>query len=374
MKLCSIKKYINLKLEKNENSHIFTNNICIVISDLFLNYGGLEKTGIELSNFLSSYFNVYIWYKKGKKEKLILDSINANIMLIEYEDQKNIYSFIKKRKHILDINPDCFICMFSWDEMEYWPIILQNTGIPIFYSEHNNPELIISRWNKENRNFILEISDKIRFQWHSFIDNKFKNKSVVIHNGIDLNKKTIQYDNVILYVGRIEKNIKQTNILLDVFNNINIDDLKLRLYGNVFFDVSSYKLNKNIEFNKFTLDKSIIYNNVSFLVIPSIYEGFPNVVLEALMYGIPVIGNKKCSGVNELVIDGVNGFLYENLENDFLKILNKKESLTEMRTNCFNTIKKYNKNIILEEWLINIKNVIKNKGNTALDLWIKTYL
>lgn len=53
-----------------------------------------------------------------------------------------------------------------------------------------------------------------------------------------------------------------------------------------------------------------IYNSMDFLVLPSLTEGLPNVVLEAFSFGKPVICT-SVGGVPELVEDGLNGLLVE---------------------------------------------------------------
>ena len=49
-------------------------------------------------------------------------------------------------------------------------------------------------------------------------------------------------------------------------------------------------------------------NNARLLVVPSLKEGFPTVVLEAMSYGIPVVGY-NIGGLPELVRHGLDGLL-----------------------------------------------------------------
>lgn len=52
--------------------------------------------------------------------------------------------------------------------------------------------------------------------------------------------------------------------------------------------------------------------NAKFLVLSSLYEGFPMVILEALSLGRPVISFDCPTGPSEMLLDGENGFLVEN--------------------------------------------------------------
>jgi len=92
-----------------------------------------------------------------------------------------------------------------------------------------------------------------------------------------------------------------------------------------------------------------IYMKMSNLVVlSSLYEGFPNVILEANACGKFVIAN-RCDGVDEeIIIDGLNGILVEsNNYKEFAEAI-KKYSLADIDPNdIITTIEKYNvKNIV----------------------------
>jgi glycosyltransferase involved in cell wall biosynthesis len=73
------------------------------------------------------------------------------------------------------------------------------------------------------------------------------------------------------------------------------------------------------------------YQTADCLVNPSLYEGMPNVVLEAMACGLPVIAS-KVPGNEELVLDGETGFLFDlQTPNALMSALKK---LTDDRDLC----------------------------------------
>lgn len=81
-------------------------------------------------------------------------------------------------------------------------------------------------------------------------------------------------------------------------------------------------------------DLSELFKKSDILVVPSFYEGFGIVYLEALGYGLPIIGSTR-GGAGEIISDGEEGFLLhpgkvEDLRNCLDKVRNKPEILKEM--------------------------------------------
>ena len=96
---------------------------------------------------------------------------------------------------------------------------------------------------------------------------------------------------------------------------------------------------------------------------PSAYEGMPLALTEAMAAGLPAIGYKSWPSVNELIIDGYNGFLCEDGINDFaekLKILMEDAELRKkMGQNARESMKQFAPEKIWDEWEDLINKVVE---------------
>jgi len=98
----------------------------------------------------------------------------------------------------------------------------------------------------------------------------------------------------------------------------------LRIFGNgplratLAEYVETLNLTNNVFFEGYIDDVSQIYQNLTGLLLTSQYEGFPNVMIEALASGIPVISFDFKSGPSEVIVNGINGFLVDNRSIDLL--------------------------------------------------------
>lgn len=67
--------------------------------------------------------------------------------------------------------------------------------------------------------------------------------------------------------------------------------------------VRRLKLGDRVKFENWTCDKDRIYSSADCVVIPSDYEGLPNVMLEAILHGKRVSVRPTCEGACELLSD-----------------------------------------------------------------------
>lgn len=126
-------------------------------------------------------------------------------------------------------------------------------------------------------------------------------------------------DKFILFAGQLEK-VKGVEYLIEAFAELANDfpDFKLIIAGdgselsNLRLQVSNFKLQEKVEFKgRLSLrETKDIMKKCRCLVLPSLSEGLPRVLLEAMALGKPVVGS-AVGGIPELIKDRENGFLFE---------------------------------------------------------------
>jgi glycosyltransferase involved in cell wall biosynthesis len=103
-------------------------------------------------------------------------------------------------------------------------------------------------------------------------------------------------------------------------------------------------------------DLPIIYSSADILVLPSKFDTFSCVVLEALSCGLPVIAYKT-KGPKDIIEDGINGYLVNSNQGFILKL---KEYFSDVslqktfRTKALERALKYNKEKIIQDLLYNV--------------------
>tara|TARA_B100001059_G_scaffold90327_1_gene89010 strand:- start:8722 stop:9840 length:1119 start_codon:yes stop_codon:yes gene_type:complete len=166
-------------------------------------------------------------------------------------------------------------------------------------------------------------------------------------------------------VGRLNEQKDFNSLLLacsDLKNTLKIDNWKLEIYGDgdlredLNNQIKAMKLDNHITIKKAVSNIEDIYSKSDFLLMTSIYEGLPMVLIEAMTFGIPCISFDCESGPAELIDNGFNGYLIKNRNvKQFSKMMarcvamEQKEYL-QFSTNAFNCSREYSQNLIVEQW------------------------
>lgn len=197
--------------------------------------------------------------------------------------------------------------------------------IPVVLSERNSPEiyrLTSARKFKWIYFVIMSFAKRITVQFPSYIEkypNFLRKKIVSIPNQVPLvrqKKMSLDKHEVVFgYAGRFSFQ-KRIDLLIEGFSRFNAEypETKLLLFG--YGEQQSYlerivkdlNLTNKVEFRGERKEISEVFDEIDIFCLFSLWEGFPNVLAEALAFGVPSAGFESCDGVNDLIQDGINGW------------------------------------------------------------------
>ncbi len=228
------------------------------------------------------------------------------------------------------LSPDALLVLASGPVVSTFANVTEKLGIPLMLSERAEPYAAISTyWGENKEKEYLQAygkADQIAVQLSSFkrvFAKRFEDKLVVLHNPIRKISAAVSHGrkNTIVCVGRINTTQKRQGLLLEAFALIaeEVGDWELHFYGSCLGQeieelknrVKELGLVDRVSFFAPVDDIDKVYASASILAMPSRFEGFPNVLAEALSSGLPAVGFRNCPGVNELIIHNKNGLLVE---------------------------------------------------------------
>ena len=320
-----------------ENFNIFSNKKNLIFFLPNFSQGGAGLSILKLCKSISyKYFNVYIisigknYYKKDfKKMNFSIIELNERRLLTSINTiDKTIKDIIKKNGKktflISNINYANAISCFFFRKISKLKIItIERTPV----QELN----YYSSYFKYFKNIIIKILIKFFYKYALIrignsdpvsrdLERICKCKVMTIIPYIKINKKKYKKFNKeqvnLSWIGRIspEKNIRD---LLNVINYLKKINFKLNIVSDKKIDIKKLNINKKIynrvnffKFNSINLRK--IYKKTDILISTSLYEGFPNVIADAINYNCLIISAKNHGGARQLIGNEDKG-LYYNL-------------------------------------------------------------
>jgi len=307
--------------------------------------GGSERvilnilTHINRKTFKST---LALLQKKGP----YLSDLPDDIDVIDLKCSRIRFAGIRIYKLILSIKPD--IVMTTLNHLNFLMAILnpffprnivfiaRESIISSFYI-NTTPFTSLSKilYKKFYMNF-----DKIICQSSDMKNDLIKafdisyNKITIINNPCDIDRisklisnfpKKIKNNNItnLIAVGRLEKQ-KGFDLLIKAFAKLDPNRFYLTIlgqgseYNNLQELIKGYNLYDRVKMEGFKTNPYKYMTEADIFILSSRYEGFPNVVLEAMACGTPVVAFKCPGGIDEIIIDNVNGFLVKQNDIDEL--------------------------------------------------------
>ena len=349
--------------------------LCLIDS---LSSGGAERQMVGLASMLShdyelqliSYWNANFWKKFLNDNQVSFHNLT---------DANNSWKkFFKVFQYVKSYKPNVFIVYLNSPTVIACLIrIILGSRFFLIVSDRNTTQQLTI--GERIRFFLYRWADRIvpnSYSQTNFIKNHYPNlshKVVTITNFVDTDYfmpnclNNINANLTMLIVGRIspQKNVLR---LIEAINKVNNEgyDIKVKWFGRpnpesyyqqCINKLQEYNLADAFHFEEPTSDILKEYQEADVFCLPSIYEGYPNVLCEAMSCGLPVLCSNICD--NPMIAEeGKNGYLFspfstDDMANAIIKFIKlPQETKNEMKSKSrIIAEKKFSKNQFFKKYI-----------------------
>ena len=358
--------------------------ICFIVPSL--GGGGAERVAFHLLNNLSlDNFDlsvVIIYKKKGD----YLKDLRKEVKRIFLEKDKirysipSLYNVLKEEKSDIVIN-------LSFELMMLMGVFI----VPFFKNTYFiNRQINILSMQKFNflKKILLKVAyknfDKIITQSRDMTEDLLKNidiskeKIVEINNPADIDRiEKLSNENIEIEFDKNSKNIlcvgrlalqKGFDLIIQSMSFLTDKNIKLYILGdgeereNLLNLIEKFNLKERVFLLGRKSNPYVYMKNADLFILSSRYEGFPNVLIEASTCGLYSICNNCPGGVNEIILEDINGNIVDFNNKDLVaKIIEKNLILNKDKKKIKDSIKKrYSLDKIIKKYEKLLLNCWKN--------------
>jgi glycosyltransferase involved in cell wall biosynthesis len=345
----------------------------LVIFNPSIESGGVEKNLELISNHLSARFKDKIYFLSYDNCLKLDKSINIIKPIIKINIKNRLFKYLIciLSLFIFNLKNKNFI-VFAFQANVYAILASKILKKKIIVRANAAPDKWINNYKLFIIRYFYKLADEVivnSYEFKSEVKKKFNIKSSVIYNPINkkkllkLSEKKLHFpffDNFknglkILNIGRLTLQKNQIDLLKIVNVLKNKIPVKLLIIGsgNQIKFLKSYASEKRIKnivkFLPYTKNPYIYFKKSNIFLLTSIYEGLPNVLLEATLFKNFCFSYQCKSGPKEILDQGKGGVLtntrnYKKMASEIQKYyFNKsKNKYKQMIRTSFLNLEKYN--------------------------------
>lgn len=299
--------------------------IALVISSL--GKGGAERVLSVLANYFCEQHDVCV-IKFDAEEPFYKISPKARVLNLDLGvGERGIFgNFTKRFNKIFALRKILkrreFDVVISFLDNTNVLTLIANLGLEnrIIITEHTNHRFLKSpMWRALKRIFYpfadgLSVLSKFDFDHYTYVQNRaiMPNPMFEISHAKD---ERPAKENIILAAGRLNayKGFDTLIKALALMDFNLLKEWKVVIAGDgpeqKSLESLAAKLRVNVQFIGFVRDIESLYERAKIVVVTSRAEGFCNILMESLFFGIARISTDCIAGPRELINDGVDGFL-----------------------------------------------------------------
>ncbi len=306
--------------------------------------GGAEQQFVNIANNVNAEKRIHLTVDKGMRQA----DLDKSIPLSGGHGNRVPLRSIREIKELIDSFKPDIVHSFLMYSCFLTAVALKFSRVkPVFAAqEFSSPEEILNEVKfKPLKKWLLKFSyrpaDKVLTISRAVMDDMIKrkyfqdpSKGAYIYDGLNIRnytdldpkdtlRKRLGLDPekfYITFVGSIVKR-KGLSYLISAFKALPDEKLKLLIIGKGDMMETCRKLSggdSRVEFPGYKRNAVEYIKSSDLFILPSLYEGLPNVVIEAMAVGTPVIAT-NVFGTPELIEDGKTGVLVPPADTAALK-------------------------------------------------------
>ncbi len=334
-----------------ENNQVKVHHVIVVdsieyeYSGELLNLGKLKNRSNGLLNRLQRFWVLYRFFAENDFD-YIIDFRVKNRQWQEYFIAKFIY------RSPLIVVVQNYITDLYFPKNKFLANAIYSHAYKIITVSHKIKEKILTTYSYKNIGII-----------YNPLDTKKIREMAETSLGIDYK--------YIVAVGRMENNVKQIDKLIRCYARsvLPTKGIKLVVLGEGKLRqgfaglAKTLGLENNVIFEGHVDNPFQYYRNAQFMVLSSLNEGLPFVLIESLICGTPVVSFDCPSGPSEIIRDRQNGILVEDQNEgkltEAMDLLIEDEKLYQhCKQNASASVAQFDMEIIGKQWLELVKNTV----------------
>ncbi|MDO6818168.1 glycosyltransferase [Zobellia sp. 1_MG-2023] len=304
--------------------------------------GGSERVFLNLCKHLDkNKFDVTLCLLKKEGEFLSHIGSNPSFQIHDLGVSRVRYSILPIVKYLRKVKPDVVISTLghlnailsaiSFVIPKKVKLIGRESNI-VSMSNHNKITLLLYRYFYKNFDKVVVQSNDMEVDLKKVVKNFKENQIVKINNPVDLDSIVKAKDTANALLPKDKINLisvgslthqKGYDILLKSFarfHNKNKYHITILGRGKLLDELNKLAIKENVDKNvSFIGFKPNPYEYIaqsSIFISSSRFEGFPNVVLEALTCDVPVIANSYKGGIDEILNKPILGKIIDLKKSD----------------------------------------------------------
>lgn len=292
--------------------------------------GGAERVHVNILKAIEGK-NCTVIFTMGSATKSFYDAFKSSAEIIEINpilNKRNKWINIVLQKSIVKAinNSNSLKNVFGCNSNYYYQILPKLSSkinkSDLFHAfEQSDPRIldVVKSANCINNRIVINLkakNDIIDFYKLHNVNDKLINNIEVIQNGIELTQNSYSNKNESIikigFIGRWSTE-KRPELFLEIAKRIKakVSNIEFVMAGTGMKSNIDLINNAEVTFLGEITEKekmNDLYNSLHFVLITSVYEGFPMVMMEAMSHGvIPISTN--VGGINEHIIHNENGLL-----------------------------------------------------------------